>query len=62
MEIGSLIDWLIGMPMVVLIGAVTLWWLFGRKDKGLCPKCQAPKIFGKKCINCGHVSVELDKK
>lgn len=62
MEIGSLIDWIVGMPVIVLILAISLWWLLGLKDKGLCPKCNAPRIFGDKCISCGALSIDSTKK
>ena len=60
MDIGAAIEWIVGMPIVVLILAVSLWWLLGRKDKGLCPKCSAPKIFGEKCIICGKISNDVN--
>ena len=58
MEIGSAIELIVGTPIIVLTLAVSLWWVLGRKDKGLCPQCSAPKIFGDKCISCANVSVD----
>ncbi len=57
-----MIDWIVGMPVVVLILVISLWWLLGRNDKGLCPQCGAPKIFGSKCLSCGNISVESDNR
>ena len=58
MEIGSAIEWIVGMPMVVLALAIVMWWILGRKDKGLCIQCNTPKIFGDRCINCENNSVD----
>ncbi|MCH9657436.1 hypothetical protein K0U27_01860 [archaeon] len=62
MDMSSTIDWVVGMPIVILILAVSLWWLFGRNDKGFCPKCSAPRIFGDKCIICEKVSKGVKHK
>ena len=61
MDIGSIINWTVDTPVVILVISITLWWLIGRKDKGFCPKCKAPKIFGDKCISCGNISTNLTK-
>lgn len=59
MDVGAAIEWIVGMPIVVLILAVSLWWLFGCNDKGFCPKCSAPKIFGERCIICRNISNDV---
>jgi len=56
MDIGIAIEWMVGTPIIVLASAVALWWLLGRNDRGSCPQCDAPKIFGNKCIVCGNIS------
>ena len=61
MDIGPFVDWIVDMPLIVLILAVSLWWLLGYKDKGICPKCNAPKLFGDKCIICGALSMNSTK-
>ena len=61
MEIGAAVDWVVGMPVIVLILAVVLWWILGSNDKEWCPNCKAPRIFGEKCINCGKISVDSTK-
>ena len=58
MDIGAAIEWIVGMPIIVLAIAIALWWLLGRNDKGLCPNCSSPRIFGDKCISCGNISVD----
>ncbi len=61
MDIDSVINWVVGIPIAVLAISITLWWLFGHKDKGFCPKCSAPKIFGDKCISCGDTGTNLTR-
>jgi len=61
MDIGSTIDWVVSIPIAVLVLAIVLWWLLGRNDNGLCPNCSAPRIFGDKCISCGNISVGSTK-
>ena len=61
MDIGSAIDWVVGTPIVVLMISITLWWLLEHKDKGMCSKCNAPKLFGNKCISCGTLSMNSAK-
>lgn len=62
MEISSAIEWVVGMPIIVLIVVISLWWLLGHNDKGLCPKCNVPQIFGEKCISCGNIQANLNTK
>ena len=61
MDMSPAIDWIAGTPITVLAISITLWWLLGRKDKGICPKCNAPKLFGNKCISCGTLSMNSIK-
>ena len=52
-----MMEWIVSIPLMVLIFAVFLWWLLGRNDNDSCGQCGAPMIFGSKCLSCGNVSV-----